>query len=220
MDGSSERLFVIDDDEEIRKLIELMAASIGIRAESFSQPSQFLAAYSHSGPGCVVADVMMPGMTGLQLIEAARNDSIDLPFIILTGHGDVPIAVAAFRAGAYDFLEKPFSKSIFLEMVQRAIQKSRETMDLAARHRTIEGKIASLTNRERQVAAEMVNGDSNKMIARKLQLSHRTVERHRQNVLKKLSLRSVLELGSYVDALSRSSRSPSPVDGSRSSAPG
>ena len=205
MGSNSERLFIVDDDPDIRAMIELMASSIGLAAESFAEPSQFLKEFSHSGPGCVVSDVMMPRMTGLQLMTAARDASIHLPFIILTGHSDVPIAVSAFRAGAFDFIEKPFSKNMFVEIVQRAIQHSCETMDIAAKRDDVERKVASLTLRERQVAEQMIDGGSNKVIARKLQLSHRTVERHRQNVLKKLSLRSVLELGSYLGALDQPS---------------
>ena len=218
MGSNSEQLFIVDDDPEIRNLIELIASSIGLTAESFAEPSQFLAEFSHTGPGCIVSDVVMPNMTGLQLMTAAREASIGLPFIILTGNSDVPIAVAAFRAGAFDFIEKPFSKSMFVEIVQRAIQHSRETMDLAAKQNDVEQLVASLTRRERQVAEQMIDGGSNKVIARKLQLSHRTVERHRQNVLKKLSLRSVLELGRYMGALSQASQGSLPADGFRTSA--
>lgn len=204
MSNMSERVFIIDDDEGIRTVLELQAASIGLEAESFGQPTRFLEEFSHTGPGCIIVDVMMPEMTGLQLMQTARAADIDLPFIILTGHGDVSIAVAAFRGGAFDFLEKPFSKSIFLEMVQRAIQHSRAALDSGAEQYEMEQSMALLTDREREVVAEMINGDSNKQIARKLQISHRTVERYRQNVLKKMGVRSVLELGALVKALSGS----------------
>ena len=207
MPEMAERVFIIDDNEGIRSVLELQAASIGIESESFSQPTRFLEQFSHTGPGCIIADMMMPEMTGLQLLQAAREAHIELPFIILTGHGDVAIAVAAFRMGAFDFLEKPFSKSIFLEMVQRAIQHSRAAQDSEAEQHEMEEYVAMLTDREREVVAEMINGDSNKEIARKLQISHRTVERYRQNALRKIGVRSVLELGGLVKAISGSPES-------------
>jgi FixJ family two-component response regulator len=211
----SERVFIIDDDEGIRSVLELQAASIGLESESYSQPTRFLEQFSHAGPGCIIADMIMPEMTGLQLLQAAREAHVELPFIILTGHGDVAIAVAAFRMGAFDFLEKPFSKSIFLEIVQRAIQHSRAALDSEAKQRETEKSMALLTGREREVVAEMINGDSNKEIARTLQISHRTVERYRQNLLKKIGVRSVLELGEYVKALSKTSQARWPESQSR-----
>ena len=205
MGEMSDRVFIIDDDDGMRRVLELQVASIGLESESFSQPTRFLEQFSHAGPGCIIADVLMPEMTGLQLLQAAREAHIGLPFIILTGHADVAIAVAAFRAGAFDFLEKPFPESILLEMVQRAIQHSRAALEAEAEQHEIEDHMAMLTDREREVVAEMIDGNSNKEIARKLQISHRTVERHRQNALKKIGVRSVVELGGLGRALSKKS---------------
>ncbi len=202
MRGMSERVFIIDDDDGMRRLLESQVALIDLESEGFSRPKRFLEQFSHAGPGCIIADVVMPEMSGLQLLRAAREAHIGLPFIILTGHADVAIAVAAFRAGAFDFLEKPFSESIFLEMVQRAIQHSRAELVSEAKQHEIEEHMAMLTDREREVVAELINGDSTKEIGRKLKISHRTVERHRQNALKKIGVRSILELGGLVKALS------------------
>jgi len=204
----SECIFIVDDDEGIRDLLEMQAASIGIESRSFASPAEFLEQFSHVGPGCAITDMIMPKMTGLQLIQATRAAGIKLPFIMLTGHSDVAIACASFRMGAFDFLEKPFSKSIFLEMAQRAIEHSRAQLEDEAEKRELAEHLAILTDRERAVAAEMVNGDSNKVIARKLQLSHRTVERYRQNVLKKIGVRSVLELGELAKAISHDAAAP------------
>jgi len=207
MRGMSERVFIIDDDDGMCRLLESQVALIDLESESFSQPKRFLEQFSHAGPGCIIADVVMPEMSGLQLLRAAREAHIGLPFIILTGHADVAIAVAAFRAGAFDFLEKPFSESIFLEMVQRAIQHSRAELVSEAKQHEIEEHMAMLTDREREVVAEMINGNSTKEIGRKLKISPRTVERHRQNALKKIGVRSILELGGLVKVLSKRSLS-------------
>jgi len=203
MRGMSERVFIIDDDDGMCRLLESQVALIDLESESFRRPKRFLEQFSHAGPGCIIADVVMPEMSGLQLLRAAREAHIGLPFIILTGHADVAIAVAAFRAGAFDFLEKPFSESIFLEMVQRAIQHSRAELVSEAKQHEIEEHMAMLTDREREVVAEMINGNSTKEIGRKLKISPRTVERHRQNALKKIGVRSILELGGLVKVLSK-----------------
>lgn len=189
------RVFFIDDDEGMRRMLELLVASVGLENESYSRPGQFLEQFSHTGPGCVVADVIMPEMTGIQLLRAARARNIDLPFIVLTGYADVEVAVSAFRAGAFDFLEKPFSDSTFLTMVQNAIEHSRAQLGSARERRELQRRLSALSAREREVVIEMVRGDSNKEIARKLGISHRTIERHRQSALRKMGVRSVVELG-------------------------
>lgn len=207
MGDQDERVFIIDDDSEMCKLLKAQVASIGLECETFCDPRRFLESYAHAGPGCIIADIMMPGMTGLQLLEAARSAKIELPVIVLTGYGDVSIAVRAFRTGAFDFLEKPFSKAEFLELIQRALQKSRQMLEFGEENARIEECVAQLTHREQEVVAELVKGDSNKQIARKLNISHRTVERHRQNLMKKLGVRSVLELGAISRSIESQSRS-------------
>jgi two-component system response regulator FixJ len=193
-----EKVFLVDDDAGIRRVLALLAETIGLESESYSRPSHFLENFSHTGAGCVVADVIMPEMTGIQMLTAARARDINLPFIILTGHADVEVAVTAFRTGAFDFLEKPFSDTTYLAMIQQAINHSRRDLETAEECRAIARRAAILTKRERVVVSEIVRGDSNKEIARKLGLSHRTVERHRQNAIKKLGVRSAGELGALL----------------------
>lgn len=189
------RVFFVDDDHGMRRMLELLVASIGLEHESYSSPAQFLDQFSYTGPGCVVTDVIMPGMTGIQLIQAARARRIDLPFIVLTGYADIEVAVSAFRAGALDFLEKPFSDSTFLSMVQRGIEESRTQLSSIRDRDEMQRRLDALSTREREVVVEMIRGDTNKEIARKLGISHRTIERHRQSALKKTGVRSVVELG-------------------------
>lgn len=197
----NDRVFVIDDDEALRAMLEMQVQSIGFDCETFGNPADFLDSFGYDGAGCIVADVIMPEMTGLQLLRAAKERGIELPVIILTGHADVSIAVTAFRSGAFDFLEKPFSKGVFLEMLERAIAESRRAQGEGAQRSRVERYVELLTEREREVVVEMVKGDSNKQIARKLNISHRTIERHRQNVLKKIGVRSVLQLGELAEVL-------------------
>lgn len=194
MDKPVETVFVVDDDEGVRVALEMLINSAGLVCESFSRGDRFLAAFDHDGPGCILSDVIMPGMTGLQLLKAVRARGVVLPVVLLTGHADVDVAVSAFRAGAFDFLEKPFSDSLLLDMLQRAIAHSEESIRANARKGELEKKLRALTDREREIVPHLVKGARNKEIARALSISHRTVERHRQNVLGKLGLRSVVEL--------------------------
>ena len=185
---------MIDDDQGVRTALEVLVASAGLDCVAYSRAMPFLEEFDYDGPGCVLTDVIMPGMTGLQLLKAARQRGIRLPIVLLTGHADVELAVSAFRAGAFDFLEKPFSDSLLLDMLQRAVDQSEAQFDAAAEQKAADEKLSALTAREREVVPHLVAGMKNKEIARKLAISHRTVERHRQNVLGKLGIRSVVEL--------------------------
>lgn len=198
MSGEVGRVLFVDDDEGMRKVLERLVDSVGLESTSYGRPSEFLDTYDYTGAGCVVVDVIMPEMTGIQLLRAARDRKIDLPFIVLTGYADVEVAVSAFRAGAFDFLEKPFSDSTFLTMVQRAIEQSRTELGTAAARSAIRRRLDSLSAREREVAAMMIRGLSNKEIARELGISHRTIERHRQCAIRKMGVRSVVELSTIL----------------------
>lgn len=194
MTSVKETVFVIDDDEGVRSALEVLITSTGLDCRTFDRADRFLEAFNHDGPGCILSDVIMPGMTGLQLLRAVRERGVQLPVVLLTGHADVEVAVSAFRSGAFDFLEKPFSGSLLLDMLQRAIAQSHETLNANARKGALREKLSALTDREREIVPLLMQGARNKEIARTLSISHRTVERHRQNVLGKLGLRSVVEL--------------------------
>ena len=196
----NEKVFVVDDDEGVRVGLELLVGSAGMACESFDRALPLLESFNHAGPGCILSDVVMPGMTGLQLLKAARQRGIGLPIVLLTGHADVELAVGAFRAGAFDFLEKPFSDVLLLDMLQRAIEHSRSRFDAAVAREAAEEKLGALTAREREIIPHLLTGLKNKEIARVLSISHRTVERHRQNVLGKLGLRSIVELARLTGA--------------------
>lgn len=198
MADTEEKVFIIDDDEGVRVALEALVSAAGMRCEAMERAAHFLE-IRHDGPGCVLSDVIMPGMTGLQLLIAARQRGNRLPIVLLTGHADVELAVSAFRAGAFDFLEKPFSDTLLLDMLQRAMAHSRTTLEADARKRALETRLHALTNREREIVPHLVAGARNKEIARSLSISHRTVERHRQNVLNKLGLRSVVELAALTN---------------------
>lgn len=198
MSGESGCVLFVDDDEGMRKFLGRLVESVGLGFISYGRPSEFLEKYDFTGPCCVVVDVIMPEMTGIQLLSAARERKIDLPFIVLTGYADVEVAVSAFRAGSFDFLEKPFSDSTFLTMVQRAIEHSRSELGSTEVRSGIRRRLGSLSARESEVASMMVLGLSNKEIARELGISHRTIERHRQSAIKKMGVRSVVELGTIL----------------------
>ncbi|MGE5504574.1 MAG: response regulator transcription factor [Actinomycetota bacterium] len=185
---------VVDDDEAVRDSIRLLLYSVGLKVEPYASAADFLARADLARPGCVVADVRMPGMSGLDLqkVLAARN--VPLPVIILTGHGDIPMAVGALRAGASDFIEKPYDDQHLIDSVHRALEvgdRERRDRERVERARACWER---LTARERDVMTMVAAGDSNKVIAARLGISPRTVEVHRGNVMEKFEVRSLSEL--------------------------
>jgi two-component system, LuxR family, response regulator FixJ len=187
-------LFIMDDDEAVRESLQLLLESAGHRVRSFASGSEFLAAMPSSEDGCLIIDVRMPGIGGLDVQERLRADGIALPVIVITGHADVPLAVRAMKAGAVDFVEKPFAEEAILAAVERALEIGRqqhrveiETGDAAAR-------LAPLSEREQQVLRLLIAGKQNKVIAYELGISPRTVEIHRARVMEKTRVRSLSEL--------------------------
>jgi two-component system response regulator FixJ len=187
-------LFIVDDDEAVRESLQLLLESAGHRVRSFASGSEFLAAMPSSEDGCLIIDVRMPGIGGLDVQERLRADGIALPVIVITGHADVPLAVRAMKAGAVDFVEKPFAEEAILAAVERALEIGRqqhrveiETGDAAAR-------LAPLSEREQQVLRLLIAGKQNKVIAYELGISPRTVEIHRARVMEKTRVRSLSEL--------------------------
>lgn len=187
-------VYVVDDDPALLRLIRKLLESSGRRVETFASAAEFLAAYDPERSGCLVLDVRMPGMSGLALQERLATDEISLPILIVTGYGDVPVAVQAMRQGAFDFIEKPFSGQLLIDRIEAALaedarrRRTRMTREEVRRHR------ATLTPRERQVMDLVVQGKPNKLVGAALQLSPKTVEVHRANVMKKMEAGSLAEL--------------------------
>jgi two-component system response regulator FixJ len=187
-------VFVVDDDEAVRNATRMLLQSVGLAVETFDSADRFLASADVARHGCLVLDIRMPGMSGLELQEklAARNAT--LPIIFITGHGDVPMAVQAMRRGAVDFLEKPFRDQDLLDRIQRAITESERRMGDRQEQARLAERAAALTAREREVMDLVVDGKANKVVAAELGLSERTVEIHRSRVMSKMGAESLAEL--------------------------
>ena len=197
-------VFVIDDDKAVRHFLRGLIASVNLRVEAFTSAQEFLAAYRSSSPGCLLLDIRMPGMSGLELQQELSVRGIDLPVIVLTGHGNVQVAVHAMKAGAVDFIEKPFNNELLLDRVQKAVAKSVDTYENRIKRDEILNRRKLLTPRERQVLDLVVAGESNKGIARHLHISEKTVEIHRANVMGKMQAKSLADLVKIVSTLERS----------------
>lgn len=187
-------VFIVDDDAAVRDSLGLLLRSVGLRHESYSSASHFLETYDPARPGCLVLDVRMPGMSGLELQEELQKRHSTLPIIFLTAHGDVPMAVAAVKAGAVDFVQKPFRDQDLIDKIHHAINQDSRIREKLADRRKILSRIDSLTPREREVMDMVVNGKANKVIAIDLGLSQRTVEIHRARVMRKMNADSVSQL--------------------------
>jgi len=199
----TETVFVIDDDEAVRGSLRALLEAQGYAVTAHASAEDFLAAYRSYGKSygrpygraaCALVDLRMPGMDGLALLDRLARDNVNLPVVVVTGHGDVPLAVKAMKAGAVDFIEKPYSNDAILGVVRQAIERSRrEEVDEAALAET-STRLAALTPRERDVLEQLVVGRPNKIIAHELQISPRTVEIHRANLMKKMQADSLSHL--------------------------
>ena len=187
-------VFVVDDDNGVRTSIRVLLKSVGIESKPYSSAQDFLAAYTPNQPGCLVLDIRMPGMSGMELHEVLNDRAVVLPVIFVTGHGDVPMAVEAMQQGAFDFLQKPFRDQELIDRVQRALMKDKEYRQLLAQKEGIVSRLQSLTTREREVMNLLVKGNANKAMAAALGLSQRTVEIHRAHVMEKMGVRSLAQL--------------------------
>ncbi len=194
MNDQEVTVFIVDDEEPICDSVSLLLRSVGLRTRTFNDPQQFLREYSPEHPGCLIIDVRMPGMSGLDVQRVLSERRCSMPLIFITGHGDVPMAVEAMRAGAFDFLQKPFNDEDLIRRVQKALeQDARERAELQ-RTDEIQARWSSLTAREREVAQMLVDGGANKAIALDLDISERTVELHRARVMQKMEVRSLAQL--------------------------
>jgi len=198
-------VYVVDDDAAILKSLGLLLRSEGYTVRTCASAQEFLSAYDPEHPGCVVLDVRMPGMGGLELQSELEARGISVPVIIMTGHGDVPMAVRAMRAGARDFIEKPFTNERLLERVREALQASASRFDELSRHAQVRGRLDQLSRREQEVLDHLVSGKLNKQIAAELGISVRTVEAHRARIMDKLEVRTLSGLVRLSLAANRSS---------------
>lgn len=187
-------VFVVDDDSGVRSSIRLLLKSVGIAATPIASAQEFLAAYDPAQPGCLVLDIRMPGMSGLELQQELNRRGAILPVLFITGHGDVPMAVEAMQQGAFDFLQKPFRDQDLIDRVQKALLRDQENRAALQQHDQIRERLASLTTRERQVLDLLTQGKQNKVMAAELGISQRTVEIHRAHVMEKLGASSVAQL--------------------------
>jgi two-component system, LuxR family, response regulator FixJ len=185
---------VIDDDEAVRHSLEFLLKSAGIKVRGFESANAFLEILSEVDGGCVITDVRMPGMTGIDLLKHLHANKADLPVIVITGHGDVALAVEAMKVGAFDFLEKPFDDELLIAAVRAALQRDADAAKRKAGLGAIQQKLAALSAREHQVLEGLVAGKANKVIAFDLGISPRTVEIYRANVMTKLEAKSLSEL--------------------------
>ena len=194
MAGQESTVFVVDDDDAVRNSMRWLVESIGLPVKTYASAREFLETHDPNRPGCLVLDVRMPGMSGLDLQEKLHENGIVIPIIVVTGHGDVPAAVRAIKAGAVEFIEKPVNDQLLLDTIQHCLETDTEYRRESATRHIIETRYMSLTPREREVMAQVVAGEPNKAIARNLDLSAKTIEAHRAAVMRKMEADSLANL--------------------------
>lgn len=210
-DADTPLVLIVDDDEAMRRSMAFLFSSVGLDAQIFASAAELLASLPPEDPmrpGALVLDVRMPGMSGLELQRHLADRDFPLPILIVTGHGDVPMAVDALKAGAFDFIEKPFKEQHLLDAVAAAIRLSRENLSRGARRRIIEERLARLARRERDVLDGILAGKPNKVIAFDLALSIKTIEVYRASVMSKMEVNSLAELALLVSSVNEGRSQP------------
>lgn len=188
------KVFVVDDDDSIRKSLGRLIRSAGFQAEIFSSADEFISREAYEGPCCLILDVRMPGMSGLDLQQKLNRLKVSLPIIFITGHGDVPMSVKAMKAGAIDFLPKPFNDQELLDVTCRALERSKQIRKELLEISSIKKKINTLTPRQYEVFTMVVSGMLNKQIAYKLGISEKTVKVHRARIMEKMRVEYLADL--------------------------
>jgi FixJ family two-component response regulator len=194
-------VFVIDDDPSMREALEDLVSTVGLEVRTFAAPQEFLQSKRPDAPGCLVLDVRLPGMSGLTFHKELAKEGLALPVIFITGHGDIPMSVRAMKAGAVEFLSKPFHDQDLLDAIHAAIERDRKRRREAMRLAELRERFATLTERERQIMSLVVIGRANKQIAAELTLSEMTVKVHRGQVMRKMRAGSLPELVRMADWL-------------------
>ena len=194
MNGTVPTVFVVDDDDAVRDSLSDLLDSVGLEVATYPSAHAFLVSYDDTRRGCLVLDIRMPGMSGLDLQERLIERGSALPIVFITGHGDVPMAVEAMKRGAVDFIQKPFRDQELLDRVNLALEQNRRRRDADETKQDIAQRVATLTRREREVMDMVIQGQANKVIAIDLGLSQRTVEVHRAHVMDKMRARTLAEL--------------------------
>ena len=202
MSDTNPVVFVIDDNPAVREALDGLIRSIHLNVRTFGSTEEFLQFKRPDAPGCIVLDVRLPGLSGLDFQREMAKSNIDLPVIFITGHGDVPMSVRAIKAGAIEFLTKPFRDQDLLDAIYLGIERDRSRRHVAKIIGVLRGYFASLTSRERQVMQGVVSGRLNKQIAAELKLSEVTVKVHRRHVMRKMKAKSLADLVRMADKLS------------------
>lgn len=187
-------VYIVDDDQATRKSLRWLVETLGVPVQTFHCAVSFLDAYDSSMPGCLVLDMMMPGMTGLELQRELNERGIDIPVIVLTGYADVPTAVKTLKGGAVEFLEKPFNDTVLLEQIRRALALDAQRRAERGARDIVRDRMARLTPRESEILDHVVEGLSSKEIANRLNVSFKTIEAHRAKVMRKMEAESVAQL--------------------------
>lgn len=217
MSSTTATVFIVDDDVSVRESLELLIRHEGWRSEAFESAEDFLAQPQVPGPSCLVLDVSLPDLNGLDLQKRIAGDRTDMPIIFITGYGDVPMTVEAMKAGAVEFLTKPFGEEVLLEAIRDAIGRSDAALDVEHEMQELRARFASLTPREREVMALVAAGRANKRVGRELGISEITVKAHRGRVMRKMEARSLADL---VTMAARLGVTPQAVQGPESPAVG
>lgn len=194
MSNTEQTVYIVEDDEAVRDSLSLLLQSEGLPVIAYDRASRFLEDWRPDMAGCVVLDIRMPEMDGMELQEALVERGSDLPIIFVTGHGDVPLAVEAMRKGAVDFIEKPYHEEQLLEKIRNALSENAEHRQVREEKQVILERLDELTPREREIMDRMIAGQANKVIAIELNISQRTVEIHRSRVMHKMGTHSLAQL--------------------------
>jgi RNA polymerase sigma factor (sigma-70 family) len=201
MNDSAPTVFIVDDDPSVLKALARLMRSAGLNATTFASPQEFLDHHDQNVPGCLVLDVAMPRINGLELQQTLVAQGSELPVIFLTGHGDIPMSVRAIKQGAVDFLTKPVHDSNLIEAIHDAIEKDRIALQARANLNELQQRLATLTPREREVLSHVVSGKRNRQIAAELGTVEKTIKVHRAHLMKKLKAGSLADLVKLAERL-------------------
>lgn len=199
---------VVDDDPSVRQGLDRLIRSLGWKAETFASAQEFLSHNWTSPPSCVVLDLQLPGLSGLELQKRMAEEGLDNPIVFLTGHGSIPSSVQAMKGGAVEFLTKPFEEEDLLKAIQEAIERDRSTRKVNAERRDLQGRYESLTAREQEVMQHVISGSLNKQIAGEMSITEDTVKFHRGHIMRKMQAHSLADLVRMAEGLRIRSHQP------------